>query len=64
MFDINKRKEFFQPTVAEVIEALSELPKDTKVYFNGCHQGYLHVEKNRNVCSFDDSALEEDYEEE
>ena len=64
MFDLSKRKEFYSPTVAEVIEALHELPADMDMCFCGTSIGYLHVDPKENVCSFDYSDLSEDYEEE
>ena len=66
MFDINKRKEFCEPTVAEIIEALQELPADMTMCFCGTSVGYLHVDTEENICSFDYSDLSdcEDYEEE
>ena len=63
MFDKSKRREFVQASVAEVIAELSKLPGDCKVHFNGSDWGFLHVNTEGSICSFDDSALEESYEE-
>lgn len=64
MLDKSKRKEFFEPTVSEVITALEELPQDMQMCFCGTSVGYLHVDPEENVCSFDYSDLSEDYEDE
>lgn len=64
MFDKRKRREFCQASVTEIIIALSQLPANCEVCFNGSEWGFLHVNAEGTICSFDDDALEEDYPEE
>lgn len=61
MYDINKQKGFFEPTVADVIKSLQELPQDMTMYFCGAPAGYLHVDSKENICSFDYDDLSEEY---
>lgn len=63
MFDKSKRVEFFHATVADVIKELSKLSAETKICFNGSELGYLHIDENDMVCSFDSEDLDdsEDY---
>ena len=61
MYDINKRKELKNAKVKDILEILKELPEDTEVYFNGDNYGYIHIEKDSSVVSFDDSDLYDDY---
>lgn len=50
-------------TVGEVMDILKELPKDAKVFFNGDNYGYIHIEEDNSVVSFDDSSLDDLYDE-
>ena len=61
MYDINKRKELKNAKVKDILEILKELPEDADVYFNGDNYGYIHIEKDSSVVSFDDSDLYDDY---
>ena len=61
MYDINKRKELKNAKVKDILEILKELPEDAEVYFNGDNYGYIHIEKDSSVISFDDSDLYDDY---
>lgn len=61
MFDKRRRTEFVQASVSEVIAVLSKLPASCEVCFNGSEWGFLHVNTEGTICSFDDDALEEDY---
>ena len=61
MYDINKRKELHNATVKDVMEILEELPEDAQVVFDGDEYGYIHVEKDLSVVSFDSSSLDDDY---
>lgn len=61
MYDIDKRREMKDATVEEVMNILKELPKDAKVFFNGDNYGYIHIEKDNSVISFDDSSLDDLY---
>ena len=61
MYDINKRKELKNAKVKDILEILKELPEDADVYFNGDNYGYIHIEKDSSIISFDDSSLDDDY---
>ena len=61
MYDISKRKELKNATVDDILKILQELPKDSKVFFNGDEHGYIHMEKDLSVVSFDNSSLDDDY---
>ena len=61
MYDINKRKELYNATVKDVMEILAELPEDAQVVFDGDEYGYIHIEKDLSVVSFDSSGLDDDY---
>lgn len=61
MYDINKRKELKNAKVKDILEILKELPEDAEVYFNGDNYGYIHIEKDSSVVSFDYSDLYDDY---
>lgn len=62
MYDKSKRKEFSGSTVAEIIEALQELPADMQMCFCGTSVGYLHVDPEENICSFDyDESISDGY---
>lgn len=63
MYDINKRREMKDATVKDVKEILEGLPDDAKVYFNGDNYGYIHIEDDNSVISFDDSSLDDMYDE-
>lgn len=45
------------------MDILKELPKDAKVFFNGDNYGYIHIEEDNSVVSFDDSSLDDLYDE-
>lgn len=62
MYDLSKRQEMRNVEVWEVIELLQKLPKNSKVLFNGDNYGYVHIEADESVISFDNSSLDEDYE--
>ena len=62
MYDLDRRVEFNEPTVREVVASLMKLPLDMKVHFNGCDSGFLHVDSENSCCSFDDGDLEDAYE--
>ena len=53
MYDTDKMKEFENPCVKDVIEALMELPSDMRVAFCGTTVGFIHVDSKDNICSFD-----------
>ena len=38
-----------------------KLPENAKVLFNGDNYGYVHIEKDDSIISFDDSSLDDDY---
>ena len=61
MYDLNKRQEMRNVEVKEVIELLQKLPEDAKVFFNGDNYGYIHIEKDDSIISFDNSPLDDDY---
>ena len=61
MYDINKRKELRNATVGDILKILQELPEDAMVYFDGYEYGYIHIEKDLSVVSFDESSLEDEY---
>ena len=61
MYDLNKRKEMRNVEVKDVIELLQKLPENAKVFFNGDNYGYVHIEKDDSIISFDDSSLDDDY---
>ena len=61
MYDLRKRQEMRNVEVKEVIELLQKLPKNAKVLFNGENYGYVHIEKDDSIISFDDSPLDDDY---
>lgn len=63
-YDIDKRKGFSRATTDEVIAVLKELPSDMTVCFCGVSVGYLHVDTEKNICSFDYDELSEEYDEE
>ena len=62
MYDINKRIECRNLTVDELIKKLKTLNKDARVLFNGDQYGYLHIEYDNSIISFDDSSLDDLYE--
>lgn len=61
MYDLRKRQEMRNVEVKEMIEILQKLPKNAKVLFNGENYGYVHIEKDDSIISFDDSPLDDDY---
>ena len=61
MYDLNKRQEMRNAEVKDVIELLRKLPENAKVLFNGEDHGYVHIEKDDSIISFDDSSLDDDY---
>ena len=61
VYDLNKRQEMRNVEVKEVIELLRKLPENAKVLFNGEDHGYVHIEKDNIIISFDDSSLDDDY---
>lgn len=62
MYDISKRRECKNMKVWEAIEILCKMPLNAKVLFNGDEYGYLHVEEDESTISFDDSSLDDEYE--
>lgn len=62
MFDINKRVECRDLTVGQLKEILESLPDDAQVNILGDNYGYIHVEEDRSVISFDDNSLDDLYE--
>lgn len=62
MYDISKRRECKNMKVWEVIEILCKMPLNAKVLFNGDEYGYIHIEEDELAISFDDSSLDDEYE--
>lgn len=62
MYDISKRRECKNMKVWEAIEILCKMPLNAKVLFNGDEYGYLHIEEDESANSFDDSSLDDEYE--
>ena len=62
MLDINKRKEMFKATVEDVIAELEKFPKETEICCNGSELFYIHVHKDGDIITLDDSDLSEYYE--
>ena len=62
MYDISKRRECKNMKVWEAIEILCKMPLNAKVLFNGDEYGYLHIEEDESAISFDDSSLDDEYE--
>lgn len=58
MFDKNKRKEFNEVTIGDILAYLQKLPKNAKVLFNGDANGYIHVTQDESSISFDADPLE------
>ena len=63
MYDINKRIECKDLTFGELKEKINkfDLPDDCKILFNGDNYGYIHVEEDKSAMSFDDSSLDDLY---
>lgn len=64
MFDKNRRIEARDMTVAELRAILEDLPDNCEVNFMGDNYGYIHIESDLSIISFDDASLEDEYEEE
>ena len=62
MYDFSKRRECGGMLVWEVIEILCKMPLNALVLFNGDAYGYIHIEEDESAISFDDSSLDEEYE--
>lgn len=62
MYDFSKRRECRGMLVWEVIEILCRMPLNARVLFNGDEYGYIHIEEDESAISFDDSSLDEEYE--
>lgn len=63
MLDINKRVRCEGTTVAEMIEALQQLPQDGIVHFEGKKKGYIHCDPESRTIDFDTDELSAMYEE-
>ena len=59
MYDINKRSYF--TNLGELRMLLANLPNETEVCTGGVFGSYLHFEKDRDLISFDDEGLDDDY---
>lgn len=55
MFDKSKRKKFDEATVGDLIKFLENLPKKTRILFQGDSEGYIHMEEDMSAISFDDN---------
>lgn len=64
MFNKNRRIEARDMTVAELRAILEDLPDNCEVNFMGDNYGYIHIESDLSIISFDDASLEDEYEEE
>lgn len=62
MYDISKRRECRNMQIWEAIEILCKMPLNALVLFNGDEYGYIHIEEDESAISFDDSSLDEEYE--
>ena len=62
MYDFSKRRECGGMLVWEVIEILCKMPLNALVLFNGDEYGYIHIEEDESAISFDDSSLDDEYE--
>lgn len=62
MYDISKRRECKNMKVWEALEILCKMPLNALVLFNGDEYGYLHIEEDESAISFDDSSLDDEYE--
>lgn len=58
MFDKSKRKKFDEATVGDLIKFLENLPKKTRVLFQGDSEWYIHMEEDMSAISFDDNDLD------
>lgn len=63
MLDISKRKQMLKVTVEDIIAELEKFPKGTEVYCNGSELFFIHVHKDGTAITFDDSDLDEYYDE-
>ena len=61
-YDINKRERV--TTVGDLREALKDVPDSAYVFSCGILYPYIHVDVNGRYINFDDSSLEDAYEEE
>lgn len=61
MYDIKKRKKLVIPTVGDVLEILEKVPRDAQILIGGCSVGYIHIESDDSVVSFDVEDLDEEY---
>ena len=61
MYDISKRICLDNPTVEELIQKLSELPKEAKILCCGESVVYIHVERDNTVVSIDTEELDDEY---
>lgn len=48
--------------VWKAVEILCKMPLNARVLFNGDEYGYIHIEEDESVISFDDSSLGDEYE--
>ena len=62
MYDISKRRECKNLQVWEAIAILCKMPLNALVLFNGDEYGYIHIEEDESVISFDDASLDDEYE--
>ena len=64
MFNKDKMVSFeSESKVQDVVDALSKLPPNMSISFCGQPYGYLHVDSDENVASFDTDSLEDAYDE-
>lgn len=62
MYDISKRKNMTNKTVADYIAELQKLPQTAQVFCCGDNVSYIHVEKDGSAVCIDTEDLDDAYE--
>lgn len=62
MYDARKRRNF--TTAGELMELLTSLPPDQKIFVCGQTGGYFHASSDMSVACLDADELDEEHEEE
>lgn len=63
-YNASKRAKLSRPTVKKMVECLSVLPQDARLFICDCPFGYIHVDDINNEINVDVDALYESYTEE
>ena len=61
MYDVNKLRGFKGKTVGELVDFLSTLPREAKIFCDGDEWFWVHLDADESAVNIDSSSLDAEY---